>query len=107
MAAGPESGASDPVIRVGPADRARRPERVDSLPYLHPALARCGGECCRRSGTWSLIALIAALAWVLTVGEALDMGIEPGKMGRALPLFLALWLTMMAAMMLPSVPPSR
>ncbi|GAA1172189.1 putative metal-binding membrane protein [Kitasatospora gansuensis] len=54
---------------------------------------------------WSLIALIAALAWVLTVGQARDMGIEPGTMGMALPLFLLLWLAMMAAMMLPSVAP--
>ncbi len=54
---------------------------------------------------WALIVLIAALAWVLTVGQALDMGIEPGTMGMALPLFLLLWLAMMAAMMLPSVAP--
>ncbi|MFI8460796.1 DUF2182 domain-containing protein [Kitasatospora sp. NPDC085464] len=54
---------------------------------------------------WSLIVLIAVLAWVLTVGQALDMGIEPGTMGMALPLFLVLWLAMMAAMMLPSVAP--
>ncbi|MBT2459363.1 DUF2182 domain-containing protein [Streptomyces sp. ISL-86] len=54
---------------------------------------------------WSLIVLIAALAWVLTVGQALDMGIEPGTMGMALPLFLLLWVAMMAAMMLPSVAP--
>lgn len=54
---------------------------------------------------WSLIVVIAALAWVLTVGQALDMGIEPGTMGMALPLFLLLWVAMMAAMMLPSVAP--
>ncbi|POX47162.1 hypothetical protein C3489_30395 [Streptomyces sp. Ru71] len=54
---------------------------------------------------WSLIVLIAALAWVLTVGQARDMGVEPGTMGMALPLFLLLWLTMMAAMMLPSMAP--
>ncbi|MFE1949451.1 MULTISPECIES: DUF2182 domain-containing protein [Streptomyces] len=54
---------------------------------------------------WTLIVLIAALAWVLTVGQATDMGIEPGTMGMALPLFLLLWLAMMAAMMLPSVAP--
>ncbi|MEV0170526.1 DUF2182 domain-containing protein [Streptomyces sp. NPDC050803] len=54
---------------------------------------------------WALIVLIAALAWVLTVGQAQDMGIEPGTMGMALPLFLLLWLAMMAAMMLPSVAP--
>ncbi|MGW2817915.1 DUF2182 domain-containing protein [Streptomyces sp. NPDC001415] len=54
---------------------------------------------------WALIVLIAALAWLLTVGQALDMGIEPGTMGMALPLFLLLWVVMMAAMMLPSVAP--
>ncbi|GGM06903.1 hypothetical protein GCM10010129_58500 [Streptomyces fumigatiscleroticus] len=54
---------------------------------------------------WALIVLIAALAWVLTVGQALDMGIGPGTLGMALPLFLVLWLAMMAAMMLPSVAP--
>ncbi|MEU6868008.1 DUF2182 domain-containing protein [Streptomyces sp. NPDC046876] len=54
---------------------------------------------------WSLIALIAALAWVLTVGQARGMGIGPGTMGTGLPLFLLLWLAMMAAMMLPSVAP--
>ncbi|MEV6977304.1 DUF2182 domain-containing protein [Kitasatospora sp. NPDC093806] len=54
---------------------------------------------------WSLILLIAALAWVFTVGQARDMGIGPGTMGMALPLFLVLWLAMMAAMMLPSVAP--
>ncbi|MFI7005074.1 DUF2182 domain-containing protein [Streptomyces sp. NPDC050145] len=54
---------------------------------------------------WTLIILIAALAWVLTVGQARDMGVEPGTMGMALPLFLLLWLAMMAAMMLPSVAP--
>ncbi|WP_225804372.1 DUF2182 domain-containing protein [Streptomyces sp. NK15101] len=54
---------------------------------------------------WALIAVIAVLAWVLTVGQAVDMGVEPGTMGMALPLFLLLWLAMMAAMMLPSVAP--
>ncbi|MFD0277622.1 DUF2182 domain-containing protein [Kitasatospora sp. NPDC127111] len=54
---------------------------------------------------WGLIVVIAALAWVITVGQARDMGIEPGTMGMALPLFLLLWLAMMAAMMLPSVAP--
>ncbi|GAA4880619.1 DUF2182 domain-containing protein [Kitasatospora terrestris] len=54
---------------------------------------------------WAIVSVIAALAWVLTVGQALDMGVEPGTMGMALPLFLVLWLAMMAAMMLPSVAP--
>ncbi|GAB7184309.1 hypothetical protein ATKI12_4140 [Kitasatospora sp. Ki12] len=54
---------------------------------------------------WGLIMVIAALAWVFTVGQARGMGIEPGTMGMALPFFLVLWLAMMAAMMLPSVAP--
>ncbi|MFF7454640.1 DUF2182 domain-containing protein [Kitasatospora sp. NPDC008115] len=54
---------------------------------------------------WGLIVVIAALAWTITVAQAGDMGIGPGTMGMALPLFLLLWLAMMAAMMLPSVAP--
>ncbi|MBD9731537.1 DUF2182 domain-containing protein [Streptomyces sp. H28] len=54
---------------------------------------------------WLLIALIAVPAWVLTIGQARDMGVGPGTMGTALPLFLLLWVTMMAAMMLPSMAP--
>ncbi|MCF3129701.1 DUF2182 domain-containing protein [Streptomyces olivochromogenes] len=54
---------------------------------------------------WSLIALITVIAWVLTVGQAEDMGTGPGTMGLALPLFLLLWLTMTAGMMLPSATP--
>jgi predicted metal-binding membrane protein len=54
---------------------------------------------------WLLIVLIAVPAWVLTIGQARDMGVGPGTMGTALPLFLLLWVTMMAAMMLPSMAP--
>ncbi|MFJ8082909.1 DUF2182 domain-containing protein [Streptomyces sp. NPDC096205] len=54
---------------------------------------------------WSLILLVVVPAWVLTVGQARDMGVGPGTMGMALPLFLLLWVTMMAAMMLPSMAP--
>ncbi|MGP3923919.1 DUF2182 domain-containing protein [Streptomyces sp. 8N616] len=54
---------------------------------------------------WILMALLAALAWVLTVAQSRDMGMEPGTMGLALPLFLLLWVTMMVAMMFPSVAP--
>ncbi|WP_262386947.1 DUF2182 domain-containing protein [Streptomyces sp. TRM49041] len=53
------------------------------------------------------MALLAALAWLLTVAQARDMGpgMEPGTMGLALPLFLLLWVVMMVAMMFPSVAP--
>lgn len=54
---------------------------------------------------WSLVLLAVVPAWVLTAGQARDMGVEPGTMGMALPLFLLLWMTMMAAMMLPSMAP--
>jgi predicted metal-binding membrane protein len=54
---------------------------------------------------WVLIVLIAALAWLLTIGQSRRMGMEPGTMGPALPLFLVLWVVMMVAMMLPSVAP--
>ncbi|MFI0450321.1 DUF2182 domain-containing protein [Actinomadura sp. 6N118] len=54
---------------------------------------------------WTVMILLSVLAWVFTVGQARDMGVEPGTMGMALPLFLLLWLVMMTAMMLPSVAP--
>ncbi|WP_449348813.1 DUF2182 domain-containing protein [Streptomyces shaanxiensis] len=57
------------------------------------------------AAAWSLMVLIAVPAWLLTIGQARDMGVEPGTMGMALPLFLLLWATMMAAMMLPSMAP--
>ncbi|MEU6373391.1 DUF2182 domain-containing protein [Streptomyces sp. NPDC046909] len=57
------------------------------------------------AASWLLVVLIAVPAWVLTIGQARDMGVEPGTMGMALPLFLLLWVTMMAAMMLPSMAP--
>lgn len=55
---------------------------------------------------WVLVTLVAVPAWVLTVAQARAMGVGPGTMGTALPLFLLLWVTMMAAMMLPSVAPA-
>ncbi|MFI9580603.1 DUF2182 domain-containing protein [Streptomyces sp. NPDC052236] len=54
---------------------------------------------------WILMVLLAALAWLLTIGQSRDMGMRPGTMGLALPLFLLLWVVMMVAMMLPSVAP--
>ncbi|MEU8679456.1 DUF2182 domain-containing protein [Streptomyces sp. NPDC048560] len=57
------------------------------------------------AAAWILVVLIAVPAWVLTIGQARDMGVEPGTMGMAMPLFLLLWVTMMAAMMLPSMAP--
>jgi predicted metal-binding membrane protein len=58
------------------------------------------------AAAWSLMLLLAVLAWVLVVEQAdggMDMG--PGTMGLGLPLFLLLWVIMMIAMMFPSVAP--
>jgi predicted metal-binding membrane protein len=54
---------------------------------------------------WVALVALAALAWVVTVRQANGMGVGPGTMGLALPLFLLLWVVMMAAMMFPSVAP--
>jgi predicted metal-binding membrane protein len=54
---------------------------------------------------WIAVAALAAVAWVVTVMLARDMGNGPGTMGLALLPFLGLWVVMMAAMMLPSVAP--
>jgi predicted metal-binding membrane protein len=54
---------------------------------------------------WIALAAVATAAWVITVAQARSMGNGPGTMGFALLPFLALWVLMMAAMMLPSVAP--
>src|SRR3979490_1217042 len=54
---------------------------------------------------WIAIAVIAVVAWAVTVTLARKMGNGPGTMGLALLPFLGLWGVMMAAMMLPSVAP--
>ena len=54
---------------------------------------------------WIALTALAALAWVVTVRQARSMGNGPGTMGLSFGLFLALWVLMMAAMMLPSVAP--
>jgi predicted metal-binding membrane protein len=55
---------------------------------------------------WTALLLLAVLAWVVTVRQASGMGIAAGTMNSQLPLFLAMWVTMMAAMMFPSVAPT-
>jgi predicted metal-binding membrane protein len=55
---------------------------------------------------WTALLILAVLAWVATVRQASGMGIAAGTMGMAFPLFLAMWVTMMAAMMFPSVAPT-
>ena len=81
----------------GVVDTSGRPSRPSSpalkLSFRQSAL------------TWASLILLAALAWVVTVKQAGGMGIGPGTMGMALPFFLGMWVTMMAAMMFPSVAP--
>ena len=54
---------------------------------------------------WIAVAVLAAVAWTVTIILAQSMGNGPGTMGLALLPFLGLWVVMMAAMMLPSVAP--
>lgn len=54
---------------------------------------------------WVALAALAALAWAVTIRQAHGMGAGPGTMGVALPLFMLMWVAMMAAMMFPSVAP--
>jgi predicted metal-binding membrane protein len=54
---------------------------------------------------WSVLVLLAVLAWMITNERASNMGIGTGTMGQGFLLFVAFWITMMAAMMLPSVAP--
>ncbi|MFH9061528.1 DUF2182 domain-containing protein [Streptomyces coeruleorubidus] len=78
------------------------------VPTRTPAPTGTGGGLLPKrdlAAAWFLVVLIAVPAWALTIGQARDMGVEPGTMGMALPLFLLLWVTMMAAMMLPSMAP--
>lgn len=51
------------------------------------------------------LCVLAALAWIVTVDQANGMGIGRGTMGLTFLSFLALWVVMIAAMMLPSVAP--
>ena len=55
---------------------------------------------------WTALALAGAAAWTLTLLQARTMGAEPGTMGMSFPFFVAVWLAMMAAMMLPALGPS-
>jgi predicted metal-binding membrane protein len=54
---------------------------------------------------WSILLLLALLAWLVTIRQADAMGSGTGTMGMPFALFVAFWITMMAAMMLPSVAP--
>src|SRR4051794_1558374 len=56
-------------------------------------------------GETSALLIVAALAWVVTIVVARDMGAMPGTMGVTLIAFFGVWTLMMAAMMLPSISP--
>jgi predicted metal-binding membrane protein len=53
----------------------------------------------------AILLLVAAVAWLVTVGRAGAMAGMTGTMGLSLPAFVGMWTLMMAAMMLPSVAP--
>jgi predicted metal-binding membrane protein len=53
----------------------------------------------------ALLLLVAAVAWLVTVGRAGAMRGMTGTMGLGLLAFVGMWALMMAAMMLPSVAP--
>ena len=53
----------------------------------------------------AVLLLVAAVAWLVTVGRAAAMAGMTGTMGLGLPAFVGMWALMMAAMMLPSVAP--
>lgn len=54
---------------------------------------------------WIALLVVAALAWRRTLADAAMMGDAPGTMGMPLVPFLAMWVPMMAAMMLPAITP--
>lgn len=56
--------------------------------------------------TSSLLAVLGAVGWAVTVAIARDMGVGPGTMGTEFLVFMAAWVAMMGAMMLPAVGPT-
>ncbi|MEV8598282.1 DUF2182 domain-containing protein, partial [Streptomyces sp. NPDC052012] len=65
----------------------RRSRSSAFLPARAPAPTGAGGGLLPTrdlAAAWSLVVLIAVPAWALTVGQARDMGVEPGTMGMAL-----------------------
>jgi len=53
----------------------------------------------------AVLLLVAAVAWLVTVGRAGAMRGMTGSMGLGLAAFIGMWALMMAAMMLPLVAP--
>ena len=56
--------------------------------------------------TWVALAVLGAVGWVVTLVMARNMGVGPGTMDQAFLVFLAAWVAMMGAMMLPAVGPA-
>jgi predicted metal-binding membrane protein len=54
---------------------------------------------------WIALLMLAALAWRMALADAAAMGDAPGTMGMSFVPFLAMWVPMMAAMMLPAITP--
>ena len=54
---------------------------------------------------WAALIAMALLGWAVTIEQSRGMGVGPGTMGLAFPIFIALWIVMMSAMMFPSVAP--
>jgi predicted metal-binding membrane protein len=54
---------------------------------------------------WAVLVVLAILAWVVTIRQVHGLGVGPGTMGMAFPLFIGMWTAMMAGMMVPSVAP--
>ena len=72
-----------------------------SSPELQTLVAARG-----RLGLVALLVGLAALAWWSTIRTMADMGSSPGADLGALGWFAAVWVVMMAAMMLPAVSPT-
>src|SRR6185437_7027556 len=87
---GPATGPADARGRVGGSAEAASPA-APSLRQLTPPA--------------SLLLVAAAGAWAGVVLLARDMGSMPGTMGLGAGSFVAVWVLMMAAMMLPAVVP--
>jgi predicted metal-binding membrane protein len=78
--------------------------RTAAQPVASPAVRRLGGVPLQHLAVpGSALVLLAVLAWIVTVRQSRGMTTDPGTMGLALPVFLAMWTAMMAAMMFPSI----
>ena len=84
------AGGSAPGPRGADSPVSPRVSGIRGLPLRYVA------------GPWTALLLLAVLAWVVTIRQASGMGIVAGTMNSQLPLFLAMWVTMMVAMMTPA-----